>query len=238
MKKRQKILVFSGAGIDAESGVSTFRDKGGLWDSYKVEDVATIDAWNRNPQPVIDFYNMRRKEMESVVPNNAHYIIAELEKNFDVTISTQNVSDLHEKAGSTNVIHLHGELSQLRSEFSYNTKKPYDSDLKLGDTCPNGGQWRPDIVFFGEILDTVKMEDTTEAAKECDICIIVGTSMKVSPANNIPWTTSDNCLIYYVDPSNIDFNIPKQKRPFFYHIQKIASIGMKEIKLDLEEIFL
>ena len=237
MKRKIKILIFSGAGIDKESGIETFRN-GGLWENYRVEDVATIDAWKRNPQPVIDFYNMRRKEMDSVVPNAAHYIIAELEKNFDVTITTQNVSNLHEKAGSTNIIHLHGELSTLKSEKFSDTKKPFDSDLKLGDLCPDGGQWRPDIVFFGENLEEKKMKNTKTAANECDVCIIVGTSMKVSPANGIPWQTKETALIYYVDPSELDFYIPEYRRGFFYHIQKPATIGMEEVRLDLEEIFL
>lgn len=237
MKKR-KILVFTGAGVSAESGVKTFRDGGGLWHTFKVEEVAHIDGWNNNPQLCIDFYNLRRKEMGGVMPNDAHKIIAELEKDFDVTVVTQNVDYLHEKAGSTNVIHLHGEISKLRSEYNCDTKKDFTEDLKLGDLCPEGGQWRPDVVFFGEELDFMRMHNTKVAASECDVCIVVGTSMQVSPANSIPWATPELALIYYVDPSDIDFIIPKWRKSFFYHIQKPASLGMEEVRQDLEEIFL
>jgi len=237
MKKR-KILVFSGAGVSAESGVKTFRDHGGLWDNFKVEDVATIDAWNANPQPVIDFYNFRRKELNGVSPNQAHYTIAELEKDFDVVISTQNVDDLHERAGSSNVIHLHGELTKLKSETDDTILKSFDTDLKLGDLAPDGGQWRPDIVWFGEDLDFMRMHNTKVAAQECDVCIIVGTSMKVSPANGIPWQTKETTIIYYVDPSDMDFYVPEYRRGFFYHIQKPATEGMKEVMNDLKEIYL
>lgn len=238
MKKKIKILVFSGAGVSAESGVKTFRDHNGLWDNFKVEDVATIDAWNENPQPVVDFYNFRRKELNGVVPNQAHYIIAELEKDFDVTISTQNVDDLHERAGSTNVIHLHGELAKLKSETDDTILKSFDTDLKLGDLAPDGGQWRPDIVWFGEDLDFMRMHNTKTAAQECDVCIIVGTSMKVSPANGIPWQTKETTIIYYVDPGDMDFYVPEYRRGFFYHIQKPATEGMKEVMDDLKEIYL
>ena len=235
---KRKILIFTGAGVSAESGVKTFRDHDGLWNNFKIEDVATIDAWNSNPEPMIDFYNWRRKEMLGVIPNAAHIAIAELEKHFDVTISTQNVDDLHEKAGSTNIIHLHGELAKLKSEYNCDTVIPYDHDLKLGELCPEGGQFRPDVVWFGENLDFMRMNNTKVAAEEADVCIIVGTSMKVTPANLIPWQTKENCLIYYIDPADMEFSIPKQRRPFFYHIQKKASDGMIEVKNDLEEIFL
>jgi NAD-dependent deacetylase len=236
--KRIKVFVLSGAGIDKESGVKTFRDSGeGLWHHFKVEDIATIYAWSWNKENMIDFYNWRRREMDGVVPNQAHKILAELESDFDVTIATQNVSDLHEKAGSTNVIHLHGELSKLRSEYNCDTIIPYDHDLQLGEVCPEGGQYRPDIVLFGENLDFMRTHNTKVAAQEADVCIIVGTSMAVSPANTIPWETKDSCLIYYVDPGEVEFNIPKQKRPFFYHIKKVATEGMEEVKKDLIEIF-
>ena len=238
MKKRIKILVFTGAGIDQESGVRTFRDSGeGLWHNFKVDEIATIYAWSWNKKNMIDFYNWRRKEMLGVEPNQAHKIIAQLETDFDITISTQNVSDLHEKAGSSNVIHLHGELSKLRSDYNCDTKIPYDHDLTLGEVCPEGGQYRPDVVWFGENLDFDRVERTKKAAEEADVCIIVGTSMAVSPANTIPWQTKETCLIYYVDPGDIEFNIPKQRRPFFYHIQKKATDGMEEVKKDLLEIF-
>lgn len=199
---RKKILIFSGAGVSAESGVKTFRDNDGLWENFKVEEVASIEGWRNDPQKVIDFYNLRRKEMQNVMPNESHKIIAELEKDFDVVISTQNVDDLHERAGSTNVIHLHGELKNLKSEYDHSVIKPFDSDLKLGDVCENGGQWRPDVVWFGENLDNDRVEATHMAASDATVCVIIGTSMKVSPANMIPWATKDTCIIYYIDPSD------------------------------------
>ena len=235
----KKILIFSGAGLDKESGIETFRSgKEGLWNNFKIEEVASISGWRKNPQKVIDFYNLRRKEMDGVKPNPAHVLISQLERDFLVTNVTQNVSPLLEQAGSTNIIHLHGELSKLRSEYNVDTKKPFIEDLKLGDLCPEGGQWRPDIVWFGEDLDFQKMEQTKKAAKEADVCIVVGTSMQVSPANGIPWMTKETAIIYYVDPSDINFYVPEYRRGFFYHIQKPASEGMKEVVKDLEEIYL
>lgn len=237
--RRKKILVFTGAGVSAESGVKTFRDSGnGLWDNYRVEEVADINGWMKDPSKSIEFYNIRRREMNTVVHNDAHTIISELQSDFDVCLVTQNVDDLHEKAGSKNVIHLHGELSLLRSEFNCETKKLFEEDLKLGDLCPEGGQWRPDVVWFGEELDTDKLELVRLKAEEADVCVIVGTSMVVSPANMIPWMTKDTCIIYYVDPSDIEFTIPKQRRPFFYHIQKKATEGMIDIKKELEDMFI
>jgi len=235
--KRRKILVFTGAGVSAESGVKTFRDHDGLWNDFKVEEVATIYAWLNNPEKVIEFYNMRRREMIGVLPNDTHKVIAELEKDFDVTVVTQNVDDLHEKAGSTNIIHLHGELSKLRSEENSARKIAYDHDLELGELCEEGGQFRPDIVWFGEGLDSDRMEAANKAANECDVCIIVGTSMKVAPACEIPFQTKETTIIYYVDPGAKDFYVPEFRKGFFFHIQKVGSEGMKEVKIDLEEIY-
>ena len=239
MKRKIKVLVFSGAGVSKESGISTFRDsQEGLWNNFKVEEVATISAWMSDPQKVMDFYNMRRNEMLNVVPNEAHKIIADLEQSFEVTISTQNVDNLHERAGSNKVIHLHGELTKLKSEINDHYIRPYDHDLKLGEYCPDGGHMRPDIVWFGENLDWSRVTATQKAAEEADVCIIVGTSMQVSPANSIPWMTKETAIIYYVDPGEINFQVPKQRRPFFYHIQKIATEGMEEVKNEMETIFL
>lgn len=235
--KKFKVLVFTGAGVSAESGVKTFRDNDGLWNNFRVEEVATIGAWRKNPQKVIDFYNLRRQEMIGVKPNPAHELISKLEKDFDVTLVTQNVDDLHEKAGSIDVIHLHGELSKLKSELKPDIKKPFIEDLKLGDVCRDGGQWRTDIVWFGEDLDFHNLELTKEAAQQADVCIIVGTSMQVSPANGIPWMTKETALIYYVDPGEINFYIPEYRRGFFFHIQKPASEGMKDVIDDLNDIY-
>ena len=234
---KKKILVFTGAGVSAESGIKTFRDEGGLWDSHKVEDVASIEGWNRNPKLVLDFYNKRRREFTGQVsPNQSHILLAEMEKDFDVTIVTQNVDNLHEQAGSTKVIHLHGEFVNMYGK-NKNIKFPYNKDIEIGDLCPEGGQLRPDIVWFGEELDFLKMDEVKSVASESDICIIIGTSMCVYPAAGIPWLTKETSLIYYVDPGNIDFLVPKFRKYFFYHFQKLASDGVKEVYDELIRLF-
>lgn len=235
--EKKKILVFSGAGVSKESGIDTFRDNGGLWNNFDVKDVAHIDAWKKDPQTVIDFYNFRRKDMNSIKPNKAHIIIAELEKYFDVTVATQNVDPLHEMAGSTNVIHLHGEITKLRSEKDPTIFIDWTEELKIGQLASDGHQLRPDIVWFGEELNYDRIDNVTKAANQADICIIVGTSMQVSPANQIPFLTPQTCLIYYVDPGNKDFYLPNMREHFFYHIQKNATEGMKDVKKDLLKIF-
>lgn len=235
--RRKKILVFTGAGISAESGVKTFRDSGGLWHEFKVEEVASIHGWNTNKQKVIDFYNLRRKEMLNVSPNRGHIALAELENNFDVTIVTQNVDNLHEKAGSKNVIHLHGELSKLQSEDNHEIITEWENDLKIGDLGFDGHQLRPNIVWFGENLNQSLMEKVAEEAFNSDVCLIIGTSMKVAPANSIPWLTKDSALVYYVDPSDIEFYIPNNRNPFFYHIQEVATTGVERVKNELLDIF-
>jgi NAD-dependent deacetylase len=172
--------------------------------------------------------------MKDVNPNLAHKIIADLEKDFDVTVVTQNVDNLHERAGSTKVIHLHGELTKVRSTLDPTLIYDWSEDCNVGDKCEKGSQLRPHIVWFGEGLDNNFIERSEEAAQECDFCIIVGTSMQVSPANQIPFLTKPNTLIYVVDPSDMDFHIDKQRRPFLTHIQEVASIGMEKVKLEIE----
>jgi NAD-dependent deacetylase len=230
----KKILVFSGAGISAESGVPTFRTgPDGLWYNHKIEDVATLSGWKKDRQLVLNFYNERRKQLHEVQPNRAHYILAELEKDFDVTIVTQNVDSLHERAGSTKVIHLHGEL--LKSQSSLDPNLIYDckGDINLGDKCEKGSQLRPHVTWFGEMLDLEKIKIAEKAAKEADFCIIVGTSMQVYPASKIPFDTPQTCLIYYVDPGDIEFNLPNLREFFFYHIQDVASKGLEEVKNEI-----
>lgn len=234
---KNKILVFTGAGVSKESGVDTFRDNGGLWMNYDIKKVAHIDAWKKNPQLVLDFYNMRKNDMIGVTPNLAHKIIADLEKDFDVTVVTQNVDDLHEKAGTTKVIHLHGELSKVRSENSTEFVYPYDKDIKIGDLAEDGHQLRPYITWFGEDLDWEKVQLAKDAAKDADVCVIVGTSMQVSPANTIPFQTKETALIYYVDPGDVDFYIPGFREYFFYHIQEPATTGMEKIKEELKTVY-
>lgn len=235
---KKKILIFSGAGVSKESGIQTFRDsKESLWNNYKIEDVATIDAWRKNRALVLEFYNERRALLSSVLPNVAHEIIAGLENEFEVKIVTQNVDDLHERAGSTNIVHLHGELKKSRSTFPGSTEVYNCSeDIKIGDKCPRGAQLRPHIVWFGENLDGLDIEKATSAAEECDICIIVGTSMQVFPANQIPFLTKEDCIIFYVDPSEKDFYVPEFRNDFFHHIKEPATTGMQKLTNILKNV--
>ena len=255
--EKKKILIFTGAGVSAESGVATFRTgDDGLWYNHKVEDVATPDGWRRDREKVLNFYNMRRDQMKDVEPNLAHKIIADLEKDFDVTVITQNVDNLHERAGSTKVIHLHGELTKARGCMYDHKTSSLDTvidigynPIKIGDKCPTtGSQLRPHIVWFGENLDPTFIKKATEVSQECDICIIVGTSMQVSPANQIPSLCKYGTPIYYVDPGE-GFNIPKYSDDNgrwsenvnyvdYTHIQELASIGMEKVKNDLNNILL
>lgn len=219
---RKKILVFTGAGVSKESGIETFRDSTeSLWNNFKIEDVATIGAWRKNRELVLDFYNQRRAQLKTVEFNRAHELIAKLEDYFDVTVVTQNVDDLHEKAGSTNVIHLHGELNKVRSTIDSSLIYDWTEDLNVGDVCEKGHQLRPHIVWFGEGLDWKIMDSAMGAAFDCDICIVVGTSMLVSPANEIPFATKEETPVYYVDPGDKDFYVPDWKK--FIHIQENAS---------------
>ena len=234
---KKKILIFTGAGVSAESGVATFRTgDDGLWYNHKLEDVATPDGWRRDREKVLNFYNMRRSQLKNVEPNLAHKIIADLEKDFDVTVVTQNVDDLHERAGSTNIIHLHGELKKVRSTLNPSLVYDWTEDCNIGDKCEKGSQLRPHIVWFGENLDPDFVDMATEAAKECDVCIVVGTSMKVSPANTIPFLTKEGTAIYYVDLSDLDFYVPEYRTHLFTHYQELASTGMEKVKNDLKNI--
>lgn len=237
---KKKILVFSGAGVSAESGVKTFRDHGGVWEGFDPMEVASISGWKKNPEKVLDFYNMRKNELKNVSPNAAHFAIAELEKDFDVTVVTQNVDDLHERAGSTNIIHLHGTLTLTKEEDGSEDLYPYTEDLKIGSVGRNGAQLRPDIVWFGENLSSMNLHKTQVAAEEADVCIVVGTSMQVSPANSVPWMTPELALIYYVDPGEQDFYVPKfrMKGGFFTHVKKKASEGMTDVIEELKRIYL
>ena len=236
--ERKKILIFSGAGVSQESGVETFRSSDGLWANHKIEEVATPEGWSKDMEKVLNFYNERRSQMKSVEPNLAHIIISELEKDFNVLVVTQNVDNLHERAGSTDIVHLHGELSKSRSTLDPKLIYDCDGDIKVGDKCDRGSQLRPHIVWFNEQLDQKNLDKAFNFADEADVCIIVGTSMQVSPANTIPFQTSPNALIYYVDPGPMDFSVPKQRRPFFYHIKEKATTGMSQIKNELKGIFL
>jgi NAD-dependent deacetylase len=178
---KKKLVVLTGAGISAESGIATFRDAGGLWEGHRVEDVATPEGWMKNPALVLEFYNQRRKRALEVKPNRGHEILAELEQYFDVTVVTQNVDDLHERAGSTHIIHLHGSLFESRSTVDENLVYRIQGwALNLGDRCEKGSQLRPNIVWFGEVVPM--MEVAARYAAQADIFLVVGTSMVVYPA--------------------------------------------------------
>ncbi|GIL21665.1 MAG: NAD-dependent protein deacylase [Bacteroidota bacterium] len=221
----KKLVVLTGAGISAESGIATFRDAGGLWEGYKVEDVATPEAWHKNPGLVLDFYNQRRRKAHEVKPNRGHEILAELEKHFDVTIITQNVDDLHERAGSSRVVHLHGSLFEARS-----TKNPAlvykvkGTELNLGDMCELGSQLRPNIVWFGEAVPMIEV--AADIASGADVFLVVGTSMVVYPAAGLIDYVRDHVPKYVVDP----------KKPEILHVPNLefivdkASTGMEKVR--------
>lgn len=195
--KRKKLVVFSGAGISAESGVKTFRDSNGLWEDHRIEDVASPEGFARNPQFVLDFYNARRRQLNLVEPNDAHQILAELQEMLEVVIITQNVDDLHEKAGSKNVIHLHGELKKARPINSLTNIIDWNNDLNIGDLAEDGTQLRPHIVWFGEMVP--EMERAAESAKDADFLLIVGTSLQVYPAAGIVDYVPGSCEIFGID---------------------------------------
>ncbi|MGA0558596.1 SIR2 family NAD-dependent protein deacylase [Larkinella sp. VNQ87] len=224
MPFRRKIVVLSGAGISAESGLRTFRDSNGLWENYRVEDVATPEAWARNPDLVLEFYNQRRKQALDAQPNAGHRALKRLEEFFDVTIITQNVDNLHEKAGSSNVIHLHGELFKSRS--TRDETLVYDVEgweLKRGDRCEKGSQLRPHIVWFGEAVPL--METAVEIVHEADILIIVGTSMVVYPAAGLIDFARPGVSIYVVDPNVPDIR-PRKSLTF---IPEPATTGLSRL---------
>ena len=195
----KKIVVLTGAGISAESGLKTFRDADGLWEGHNVMDIATPEGWRKNQKLVLDFYNQRRRQLQQVQPNLGHKTLADLEKHFDVHIITQNVDNLHEKAGSTKVLHLHGELLKVRSTKNENYILDWATDLKMGDVDPNGNQLRPHIVWFGEAVPA--LEYALEVTQNADCFIIIGTSMQVYPAASLVEFTPPNIPIYYIDPS-------------------------------------
>jgi len=221
----KRLVVLTGAGISAESGLATFRDSGGLWEGYKVEDVATPEAWHKNQKMVLDFYNERRKKALESKPNRGHEILAELQNDFDVTIITQNVDDLHERAGSNNVIHLHGSLFESRSTLDPSLIYKINGwELNLGDKCERGSQLRPNIVWSGEMVPL--MEKAAYIASIADIFLVVGTSLVVYPAAGLINEVPRSIPKYIVDPKIPDV-LPT---PNLYFISEKASIGMEKVK--------
>ena len=227
---RKKIVVLTGAGVSAESGLSTYRDNNGLWDNYDPMQVASIQGWYADRRLVLNFYNMQREKLKDCKPNDAHIAIARLEDNYDVTVITQNVDNLHERAGSTKVIHLHGEATKVRPENCYNDEDGYSErsvidvgydKVSLGDLAPNGVQLRPHIVFFGEAVP--KMEKAIEEVAKADILLIVGTSMQVYPAAGLYRYASYDTPIYIIDPADVPLH---DKR--IVHIKDVATAGMRK----------
>lgn len=199
-KVKQRIVVFTGAGISAESGLATFRDPDGLWAKYSIEEVATPEAWERQPELVLDFYNQRRRQLLEVKPNAAHYALVELESLFEeVHIITQNIDDLHERAGSTNVLHLHGELRKVRSSRYPELIYAWDDDVHLGDLCERGYQLRPHVVWFGEEVPLFPV--AADIVGQADVLIVVGTSLAVYPAASLAYRVFGEIPCYYVDPT-------------------------------------
>ena len=227
---KKNLVILSGAGMSAESGISTFRDAGGLWDKYPVMQVASAEGYVRDPELVINFYNERRKQLLDVEPNAGHIGLVELEKDFNVTVVTQNVDNRHERAGSTRIIHLHGELTKVcSSRDPYNPRyvkelKPEEYEVKMGDKAGDGSQLRPFIVWFGEAVPEI--ETAVDYVEKADIFVIMGTSMNVYPAagllNYVPRTAE----VYLIDPKPVDTHSMRQ----IHIIQKGASEGVKELK--------
>ena len=231
-RKRMKknLVILTGAGMSAESGISTFRDAGGLWEQYPVEQVATPEGYARNPALVIDFYNQRRKQLLDVQPNAGHIGLAELERDFNVTVVTQNVDNLHERAGSTHVIHLHGELTKVcSSRDPYNPAyikelKPEEYEVRLGDLAGDGSQLRPFIVWFGEAVPEI--ETAIRFVQKADIFVIIGTSLNVYPAAGLLYYVPDTAPVYLIDPKPVDAH---SDRPI-HVIREGASEGVKELR--------
>lgn len=229
---KKKLTVLTGAGVSAESGISTFRDSDGLWENHNVQDVASIEGWYRNPALVLDFYNARRAQLFTVKPNQAHLAIADLEKDYDVTVVTQNVDNLHERAGSTRIIHLHGELTKVRPENCCNDRDGYSEStvfdigvdaISVGDLAPNGSQLRPHIVWFGEAVP--KIDAAIDAVEAADILLIVGTSLQVYPAAGLYRYAKADTPIYIIDPKELSVRDSR-----LTHIKDVATKGMETFK--------
>jgi NAD-dependent deacetylase len=222
---RKKVAILTGAGISAESGIPTFRDSNGLWEGHDIMEVASPQGWSKNPQLVLDFYNMRHKHLATVAPNAAHFGLVDLEKDFDVTIITQNVDDLHERAGSKRVVHLHGELRKKKTIAGDHTviDWPLDEEICLGDTCEEGNQYRPHIVWFGEDVPMIWTADSI--AWDADIFVVIGTSLQVYPAANL----LNKCHVE-IPKIILDKNIPSVFVDNLHEIKKSAVEGIEQLK--------
>jgi NAD-dependent deacetylase len=225
---KKRLVVFTGAGISAESGIRTFRDIGGLWEQYRMEDVATLEAWNNNRELVLDFYNQRRKQVMEANPNAAHVFIADLQKIFDVQVITQNVDDLHERAGSKKVLHLHGEIMKVRSTLDQHLVYPLKTwELKIGDKCEKGSQLRPHIVWFGELVP--EMDKANRMAEKAELFVVIGTSLNVYPAAGIINFVPQNVPTWLLDPGEFHLDYVKELK----HIRKTAVSGIVDLEQEL-----
>ncbi len=226
--QNKKVVVLTGSGISAESGLSTFRDSGGLWEGYNVNEVASIEGWYANPKKVLDFYNLRREQAAQSSPNDAHLALKELEEEYDVTIITQNIDALHEKAGSTNVIHLHGELTKARSENNpEEVIEIGDRQINLNDRSKDGSQLRPYIVWFGEMVPMIEV--AIDELATADYFIVIGTSLSVYPAANLIHYVNSEIPKVIIDPVKPDLLLSSEWK----HIQKNAVLGVPELVKDL-----
>lgn len=221
---KQKLVVLSGAGISAESGLKTFRDSDGLWEGYRVEDVATFAAWQADMPLVLDFYNMRRKNVLEAEPNQAHYLLKQLEDKFDVQIITQNVDNLHERAGSKNILHLHGIITQAKSTYDDNLLYEINGwEMKMGERCEFGSQLRPNIVWFGEAVPNI--EPATKMVQQADLMLVIGTSLQVYPAAGLVQYFSNKKPLYVIDPKKV----PVTRTQNITFIEAKASDGMEQL---------
>lgn len=231
---RKKLVVLTGAGISAESGLKTFRDEDGLWEGYDIHEVATATAWRKNPALVLEFYNMRRRGVREAQPNGAHYGLAGLEAHFDVTIVTQNIDDLHERAGSTDVLHLHGEILKMRSVLNEELVYPIEGDIQLGDKAVDGGQLRPHIVWFEEPVPM--MEQAIEVVRKADLFVIVGTSLVVYPAaglvNYAPWPVPKFIIDKKIPYTSSLYNLTVIEKPATEGVEELKKLLLEELNHD------
>jgi NAD-dependent deacetylase len=225
---KKRLVVFTGAGISAESGIRTFRDAGGLWEQHRIEDVATYEAWLKNREKVLEFYNQRRKQVMEAEPNAAHLFVADLQKKFDVQIITQNVDDLHERAGSKKVLHLHGEIMKARSSIDPKLIYPLKSwELNMGMRCDKGSQLRPHIVWFGELVP--EMERAVPLAEKAELFVVIGTSLNVYPAAGLINIVPPFVPAWLLDPSEFHLEYVRQIK----HIRQTAVEGVEELRHEL-----
>lgn len=225
------LVVFTGAGVSAESGIKTFRDSGGLWEEHKIEDVATFEAWERDQEMVLDFYNKRRHQVMEAQPNAAHKMISDLQSKFDVQVITQNIDDLHERAGSKKVLHLHGEIMKARSTADPNLLYPLKSSfIKTGDLCAMGSQLRPHVVWFGEMVP--EMDNAIMLASNADVFVVIGTSLNVYPAANVINYVPASAPKFLIDPGTFNLDYIRNVR----HIQSNAVDGVKMLEKELTKL--